>query len=412
MTTTNAPMNAHLAPQAKSIMAITLLVTLISVSGIALPYPMLAPLFQAGTHPLTHFMSLPTEILFGIVIGIYPLGVIIGSSFIGTLSDQYGRKKVLTFTMLGSTFSYLLTGFSALSGDFLLFVFARFLTGLLEGNIAIARAIATDLHPSIDKTKSLSWVNAMTFAGYLIGPLTGGQLASLGVDVVFYWAALACFIATLLCLFTLPNTLNRKADNAETGSSLQLLKDNALRHYFFLYLLLMIGINIFYEFYPLWLVEKFSFNAEYIAWSTVFITSSMIVTSFFAIPILTKRLSKAQGGLLGMMLVSVSMFFIPSMEDYFFLLIFMVVGMGVAIYNGFLTSYISTSYEHRPQGKLMGMLVTIFCVGNLIAAGLGSILSYYEVNYALFASAICSLCACILFYRGHFHLALWQRSKD
>ncbi len=140
--------NNDLAPQANSILMVTLLVTLISVSGIALPYPLLAPLFDAGTSPLTDFMSLPMQILFGIVIGIYPLGLIIGSSFIGAFSDQHGRRKILIFTMFGSSLSYILTAYAVISGSFLLFCLSRFITGLLEGNISIARAIATDLHPN------------------------------------------------------------------------------------------------------------------------------------------------------------------------------------------------------------------------------------------------------------------------
>ncbi len=111
----------------------------------------------------------------------------------------------------------------------------------------------------------------MGFGGYLIGPLIGGQLAHLGTEVVFYWAAAACLIATLLCFLLLPQSLDRKAHNAETGSSIDLLKDLALRRFFFIYFLLMLGINIYYEFYPLWLVEKLAYTPKDIGWTTVFI---------------------------------------------------------------------------------------------------------------------------------------------
>ncbi|WP_133406283.1 MFS transporter [Parashewanella tropica] len=395
--------------QAKSILGVTLFVTLLSVSGIALPYPVLAPLFNEGTSPLTHFMSLPKEILFGVVIGIYPLGVIIGSSVIGAYSDRYGRKKVLTLTMLGCSLSYMLTAIAAISGSFVLFALSRLLTGLFEGNIAIARAIAIDLHPTINKTKSLSWISAMGFGGYLIGPLAGGHLAPFGIDVLFLIAGLVCFIATLCCQLLLPNSTNQAVEQEDKGSSLVLLKDSSLRQFFILYLFLMLGINIYYEFYPLWLVEKFAYNPAQIGWATVLITSCMIFSSTMLNSRIEKRMTTAQAGLIGMLLVTTALFLVPVTSQQSYWITFALVGFGVGIYNGFLTSYISTAYEHKAQGQLMGMLVTIFCVGNLIAAGIGSVISLIQVSYSIWAAAFCIGAASLLFFRGHFKLSLWEK---
>ncbi|RYV02480.1 MFS transporter [Shewanella sp. OPT22] len=400
-------MKSEISTQANSILGVTLLVTLLSVAGIALPYPILAPLFEEGLSPLTHFMSLPKELLFGIVIGIYPLGVIIGSSFIGALSDRQGRKRVLTITMFGSSISYVLTAMAVYKDDYLLFCLSRFITGLLEGNVAIARAIAIDLHPTIHKTKSLSWISAMGFGGYLVGPLAGGQLASQGIDVVFLWAALACFIATLCCYFLLPNTLNRSVHNAEKGSSLILLKEAPLRRFFLIYFLLMLGINIYYEFYPVWLVEKLSYDPSSIGWATVFITSCMLIQSTLLNPKLQEKVTTAKGSLIGMSFVASGLFIMPIIEQSWFWISFALIGMGVAIYNGFLTSYISTAYEDRAQGSLMGMMVTIFCVGNLAAAAIGTLLLLIKVDYTLIFASLSVILACLMFYRGHYKLTLW-----
>ena len=402
-------MTNEISSQANKILAVTLLVTLLSVAGIALPYPLLAPLFEQGTSPLTHFMALPKELLFGIVIGIYPLGVIIGSSFIGALSDRKGRKKVLTLSMLGSTLSYLLTAWAVYQGNFLLFCMARFITGLLEGNIAVARAIATDLHPTIDKTKSLSWVSAMGFGGYLIGPLAGGQLASQGIEIVFLWAAFACFLATVCCYLLLPNSLNRTVENAEKSSSLVLLKEPPLRRFFLLYFLLMLGINIYYEFYPVWLVEKLAYDPASISWATVFITSCMIIQGTILNPKLQTRVTTAKGSLLGMVFVALGLLIMSFIEHQYFWLSFALIGMGVAIYSGFLTSYISTAYENKAQGSLMGMMVTTFCLGNLVAAAVGTLLLLVKVDYTLICAGISVIIACFMFYRGHYRLALWGK---
>ncbi len=392
----------------KQILYITLLVTLISVAGIALPYPVLAPLFDAGTSPLTQFMGIPKELLFGIVLGIYPLGIIIGGSFIGALSDHLGRRKVLTYTMFGSAISYGLTGFAVVSQSFVLFCLARLITGICEGNIAIARAIAADLHPKIDKTHSFSLISAMGYGGYLLGPLIGGQLASAGIEVVFYCAAIACLMCTFICYGLLPSNLDQKVENAEKGSSLILLKDAPLRRFFLVYLMLTLGVNIYYEFYPLWMVQDLDYGPKGISWSTIFLTSCMIATSVLINPKITNKMSHATAALLGMLLFSGALASVPFMSATNFLVSFALIGAGIAIYNGFLPAYISTAYEHKGQGQLMGMLVTIFCLGNVFAAVIGSILSLYSVYWALMFGAVIVSLAIALFFHGHFKAVLWQ----
>jgi len=398
--------------KAKQILYITLLVTLISVAGIALPYPVLAPLFSEGESALTQFMNLPSEILLGIVLGIYPLGIILGSSVIGAISDNYGRKKLLSITLFGSAIGYSLTAISAINENFLLFALSRLLTGLCEGNIAIARAIAADLHPVIDKTRSFSLVSSMGYGGYLLGPLAGGYLIFYGIDSVFWAAAIACLICAVLSHTLLPNSLNKKDDNAETGSSLTLLKQPDLRRFFLLYLFLTMGVNLYYEYYPLHLVRQFNYVPVDISWATVFLTACMICTSIFINPHIQKRFSHASAGILGVILYGFSLAALPWITNNSYLITFALMGAGIAIYNGFLPSYLSHSYEDKPQGKLMGMLVTIFCLGNLFAALIGGVLSMFDVSWALLLGSAMSFVAGLIFYHGHYVKNIWPQSSN
>lgn len=398
--------------KAKQILYITLLVTLISVAGIALPYPVLAPLFSEGESALTQFMNLPSEILLGVVLGIYPLGIILGSSVIGAISDNYGRKKLLSITLFGSAIGYSLTAIAAINENFLLFAISRLLTGLCEGNIAIARAIAADLHPVIDKTRSFSLVSSMGYGGYLLGPLAGGYLIFYGIGSVFWAAAIACLICAFLSHTLLPDALNKKDDNAETGSSLTLLKQPDLRRFFVLYLFLTMGVNLYYEYYPLHLVRQFDYVPVDISWATVFLTACMICTSIFINPHIQKRLSHASAGILGIILYGLSLAVLPWLTDNSYLITFALMGAGIAIYNGFLPSYLSHCYENRPQGKLMGMLVTIFCLGNLFAALIGGVLSMFDVSWALLLGSAMSFLAGLIFYHGHYIKNIWPQSSN
>jgi len=406
----NAPLVAD-KTKAEQILYITLLVTLISVAGIALPYPVLAPLFEQGESALTQFMNFPPELLLGIVLGIYPLGIILGSSFIGAISDNYGRKRLLSITLVGSAIGYSLTAIAAVYESFILFALSRLLTGVCEGNISIARAIAADLHPVIDKTRSFSLVSAMGYGGYLLGPLAGGYLIFYGIDSVFWAAALACLICALLSHSLLPNALNTKDEHAETGSSLTLLKQPDLRRFFCLYLFLTIGVNLYYEYYPLHLVREFGYIPVDISWATVFLTACMICTSVLVNPQIQKRASHAYAGILGILIYGIALAMLPFITSNLYLITFALMGAGIAIYNGFLPSYLSHSYENRPQGKLMGMLVTIFCLGNLFAAIIGGVLSMFDVSWALLLGACFSFMAGLIFYHGHYIKQIWPQTS-
>ncbi|MEZ9198417.1 MFS transporter [Shewanella sp. 10N.286.54.B9] len=395
--------------EAKRILMITLVVTLISVAGIALPYPILAPLFEQGDSALSQFMGLPKELLLGIVLGVYPLGIIIGSSFIGALSDSYGRRRLLTLTLVGSGLGYSATAFAALSGNFALFCIARLLTGVCEGNISIARAIAADLHPVIDKARSFSLISAMGYGGYLLGPLLGGYLIYSGIETVFIVAALACFVCAGLSHFMMPASLNKTIKAASHSSSMVLLRQVDLRRFFMLYLLLTTGVNLYYEYYPLHLVRQFNYTPVDISWATVFLTACMIFTSIWVNPIIQRTMSHANAGLVGVIVFGSALVSLPFIDNQLYLISFALMGAGIAIYNGFLPVYLSNSYQNNAQGQLMGMLVTVFCLGNLFAAGLGSVLSMIDVKWSLLGGALVTFLAAAVFFHGHYKAQIWPQ---
>ena len=118
-----------------------MLVCLLGTAGIALPYPVLSPFFMDpnNTNALIQFLGLPPKILLGIILALYPLGILIGSSFIGALSDIYGRKRVLIISLILAAGGYTLTGYAISQESFLMFAMARIITSSL-----LDRALTTD----------------------------------------------------------------------------------------------------------------------------------------------------------------------------------------------------------------------------------------------------------------------------
>jgi len=84
-------------------MAPCLLAIVIDVFGYGLVYPIMTAIFTNPSNP--PLSSLHSETLRNFFMGLsymlYPLGMLFGASFMGDLSDHFGRKKVIALCMGG-----------------------------------------------------------------------------------------------------------------------------------------------------------------------------------------------------------------------------------------------------------------------------------------------------------------------
>ena len=74
------------------------------------------------------------------------------SPLIGSLSDRYGRRKVLLLSMIGNALSMALWVFAK---SFSVFVLSRIVGGLTEGNVQMSIAMISDLTPPETRSKHL-----------------------------------------------------------------------------------------------------------------------------------------------------------------------------------------------------------------------------------------------------------------
>ena len=390
--------------KAKKTLFTVMFVVLFSCAGIALPYPILAPLFLNEISPLTTFANLPSKILLGIILATYPLGVIIGSSVLGAASGVYGRKKTLTFTLVLTAISYVLSALAVLAESFLLLAVARFITGIFAGNISIAKAIAVDLSPTLDKTYTFNLVNATGYLGWLLGPLAGGLLAIYGLDTVYLCAATVLAIA-LFSVITVLQADDIKANRAKVKFSQLLTKQNSfalltnkkIRRIFIIYLLATLGLNAYYEFYPVWLVENFNFTSASIGYITVLLTLFMTITSIFFVKKLKYLFGLKIGAIVGMVLMALFFSLHPLLSETSVWPIYAITGIAVAIFNGLLPVYISEQYADIEQGQLMGLITTVFSLASVIIALVGSVLALFGAHWAILFGAMLLLIAAIDF---------------
>lgn len=378
------------------------LLALMSTIGASLPYPILPPLFASGVeHGLNQFLGLPAKLLFSVALMINPLGLLIGNTVMGPLSDRYGRRPILLTTAIGAAAGHALTAVSLWMASYPLFILARFVTGLLEGNGAVARAMLTERLDGPLRLRALSWLNGASHLGWLAGPLLGGLTVGLGLTAPFWVAMGALLVTALLVAWLVP-----APSKAQTGTpaqpqswwqvarerqALNLLRHAELRKLFYLHLAYTCGVTAFYAFYPLWLVEVAQYDARSIALANVGLCGLMTLSSLFAgrhsdAPPLRRAAfhALALAGAVG--LVGVGNLWVGLAGIFLF-------GIPNAFYNAIIQHWAAGRFGVHGQGAVMGLLSTTFCLANILMAVAGAVLTLVDTRLVLLLGAALSACA-------------------
>ena len=143
----------------------------------------------------------------GWLTAIYALTQTLCAPFWGVLSDRIGRKPIISIGMLGYTISLLLFG---LASSFWTLFIARALSGILSSATSVASlAYVGDSSTEDKRSKNMGQLGAAMSIGVMLGPLFGGILAGYSLALPFFTGAGISFIAFLLIVTVLPESIER-----------------------------------------------------------------------------------------------------------------------------------------------------------------------------------------------------------
>lgn len=129
---------------------------------------------------------------------------IVGSLYMGKISDSYGRHYALTLCLLGSTLSYLLMSFATSIPQILI---ARLVSGILGGILPVLQAIIADVVPAKNRPKYFGRIPAAFGVGLVVGPMINNiLLSSASMRYKFRVASLCSFIAMVISLLFFSDT--------------------------------------------------------------------------------------------------------------------------------------------------------------------------------------------------------------
>jgi DHA1 family tetracycline resistance protein-like MFS transporter len=172
----------------------------IEAAGVAILMPILPDLIRAqhGPHDARQ-----VSLLFGAMLALYALMQFIFAPVLGLLSDRYGRRPALIFSLAGSVVNFLIVAYAA---DVWLLFLGRAIAGFTAVAPAVAAAYIADITPEAGRAGRFGVSQACFGVGFCLGPLLGGVLGDISLREPCLVAAVLSGINLAAVLFFLPES--------------------------------------------------------------------------------------------------------------------------------------------------------------------------------------------------------------
>ncbi|GAB4296947.1 MAG: tetracycline resistance MFS efflux pump [Ignavibacteriaceae bacterium] len=159
----------------------------------------------------------------GFAIAIYSLTQFFFNPVFGKLSDKYGRRPVIIFSLLLNSLGYLIFAFTT---QYWMLIVARIIAGTGGSSIGVAQAYIADVTTKEERSRGMGLIGAAFGLGFVFGPFIGGILSEFGYMITGFGSASFSFLAFIFTLILLPESnLNR----GQKPSHRTLLNIEALR---------------------------------------------------------------------------------------------------------------------------------------------------------------------------------------
>lgn len=324
----------------------------------------------------------------------------------GSLSDRYGRKYILIFSLLGSVIGYVLFG---IGGALWVLFLGRIIDGLTAGNISILFAYISDSTEPKERAKWFGYIGSAMGIGKLGGPALGGLLGGISLSLPFFVTAGLIFISGLATYFLLPESLVPE----KRTKHLTLNSFNVFSHFKDIFklknvkMLLILGI-FFYISLGIFQFNFTIFLKDIYKWGPVFIGTMLtlvgiceIISRAVLLPWLLKRFNEKSIGIAGLIVFGIglalimSSVFLSSIIIISCAVIFIITGEG--LFDPTYNARLSQSVDESNQGKLQGVNQSLQSANNMIMP-LAAAAIYFYSPCILYATATFIVLVAIVVY--------------
>lgn len=202
-----------------------------------------------------------SPLVIGLLFAVFSLCQLIAAPALGDMSDRYGRRPVLIFSLAGTVVSFVML---AMAHSIPMLFLARIVDGLSGGNISTARAYVADVTEPKDRAKAYGLIGAAFGLGFIMGPALSGILAKISYTAPVWAAAAITLVATVMAWLWLPETVHRQA--AGTGMPFRnlaaMLQRPGLRRMLWIDFIYWFAFAIFQTTFALFMARRFGFDVS------------------------------------------------------------------------------------------------------------------------------------------------------
>ena len=371
-----------------------------------LPALLLDPI--GGILPLTYSFKLRT-LLYGFLIACYPLAQFFGAPILGTLADKYGRKKLLTLSLVGTVAGYIIFAIGIENGSLVLLFLGRIVDGFTGGNISIAQSAIADVSTEETKSRNFGLIGMAFGLGFVIGPYIGGKLSDpeiiswFNYATPFYLSIILSTINVILVLFNFPETIPIKrvikvsflTGFKNIGKAFK-LRD--LRVMFLVVFLLTVGFNFFTQFFQVFLYTKFKFTQSQVGDFFAYMGLWIAFAQGAVMRPLSKKTKSSKVLSVSILLLAISFPFLllPEKTWGLYLIIpFIAIFQGLNQPNS--TAIISNLSGRERQGEILGINQSIAALAQAVPPIIAGLVTSININLPTYFAATATLLAWLVF---------------
>jgi MFS transporter, DHA1 family, tetracycline resistance protein len=382
---------------------------LLDVIGLGLIIPVLPKLVD---NFVGNDLSLASKYL-GVLMGVYALMQFICAPIIGALSDQFGRRPVLLFALLGFGLDYILL---ALAPDITWLFVGRVIAGITGASYTTATAYIADISSPEDRGKNFGLVGAAFGVGFIIGPVVGGLLSAYGLRVPFWFAAGLTLINWLYGFFVLPESLSKENRRAfdwkranHIGSLLQLNKYPTIVGYLGALICLYLSQQIHPSTWAFFTMKQFNWSPVEVGLSLAFVGLMIGIVQGGLIRVITPKLGERKAVIFGMIFYIIGYLLFSSATEgwmmYAIMVPFALGGIAGPTLQGMISSQVNPNQQGELQGALTSLMAVTAFVGPILHTNLFSYFTSKEAfihfpGAAFFLGSVLSAVALLILLRA------------
>jgi MFS transporter, DHA1 family, tetracycline resistance protein len=372
---------------------IIFLTTFVNLVGFGIIIPLLP--FYAQT-----FGASPLAI--GLLFAAFSLSQLIASPLLGHLSDRWGRRPVLIFSLLGTVVSFVML---ALANSLAMLFVARVVDGLSGGNITTARAYIADVSTEENRAKAFGLLGAAFGLGFIVGPALGAAFSHISYTAPIWAAAVITIVAVAMAWLWLPETVHRAQAGRLPWRALgELLARAQLRVLLTIDFVYWTAFAVYQTTFALFGARRFGFDAAHIGYLlSAFGFLGVVVQGAFVGPVV-RALGERRTLGIGLLFAAAGWGGSALTHSLPIFVAMLVPGaIGIGLCNATLSALISKSAGVNEQGRVQGAAGALESLGRTIGPvwGNGSLQRFGEGSaYGTAAIALIGAAALTLRYRA------------